>query len=164
MTDRLDPSYHRHITFACTGCYQLHTHHRLGIITLTYHQYQFTDHERMDSLVSYGKMYAHNICHWINGLLAKIVLRDLDLLFKVNNLKRYYLWNGESKRKYACDDFCRFWYMPSNDLRAKIVLPDLDLLFECKQSEILRFWYCQQMSPLRILYPMIVLQVRNLKC
>ena len=23
----------RHITFACTGCYQLHRHHRLGIIT-----------------------------------------------------------------------------------------------------------------------------------
>ena len=29
----LDPSYQRHITFACTGCYQLHLHHRLGIIT-----------------------------------------------------------------------------------------------------------------------------------
>ena len=30
---RLDPSYQRNITFACTGCYQLHPHHRLGIIT-----------------------------------------------------------------------------------------------------------------------------------
>ena len=30
---RLDMSYQRHITFACTGCYQLHPHHRLGIIT-----------------------------------------------------------------------------------------------------------------------------------
>ena len=30
---RLDPSYQPHITFACTGCYQLHPHHRLGIIT-----------------------------------------------------------------------------------------------------------------------------------
>ena len=30
---RLDPSYQRHITFACTGSYQLHPHHRLGIIT-----------------------------------------------------------------------------------------------------------------------------------
>ena len=30
---RLDPTYQRHITFACTGCYQLHPHHRLGIIT-----------------------------------------------------------------------------------------------------------------------------------
>ena len=30
---RLDPSYQPHITFACTGCYQLHHHHRLGIIT-----------------------------------------------------------------------------------------------------------------------------------
>ena len=29
----LDPSYQRHITCACTGCYQLHPHHRLGIIT-----------------------------------------------------------------------------------------------------------------------------------
>ena len=29
---RLDPNYQRHITFACTGCYQLHPHHRLGII------------------------------------------------------------------------------------------------------------------------------------
>ena len=26
---RLDPTYQRHITFACTGCYQLHPHHRL---------------------------------------------------------------------------------------------------------------------------------------
>ena len=25
----LDPSYQRHIAFACTGCYQLHPHHRL---------------------------------------------------------------------------------------------------------------------------------------
>ena len=25
----LDPTYWRHITFACTGCYQLHSHHRL---------------------------------------------------------------------------------------------------------------------------------------
>ena len=48
---RLDLSYQRHITFACTGCYQLHPHHRLGIITPTYRQYQFTDPERMDSLV-----------------------------------------------------------------------------------------------------------------
>ena len=30
----LDPSYQRHITFVCKGCYQLHPHHRLGIITL----------------------------------------------------------------------------------------------------------------------------------
>ena len=30
---RLNPSYQRNITFACTGCYQLHPHHRLGIIT-----------------------------------------------------------------------------------------------------------------------------------
>ena len=29
---RLDSSYQRHITFACTGWYQLHPHHRLGII------------------------------------------------------------------------------------------------------------------------------------
>ena len=28
----LDQSYQRHITFLCTGCYQLHPHHRLGII------------------------------------------------------------------------------------------------------------------------------------
>ena len=26
---RLDPTYQHHITFACTGCYQLHPHHRL---------------------------------------------------------------------------------------------------------------------------------------
>ena len=26
---RLDPTYQSHITFACTGCYQLHPHHRL---------------------------------------------------------------------------------------------------------------------------------------
>ena len=31
---RLDPSYQRHITFACTGCYQLYPHRRLAIITL----------------------------------------------------------------------------------------------------------------------------------
>ena len=66
MTSRecswLDPSYQRHITFACTGCYQLHPHHRLGIITLTYHRYQFTDHKRMDSLVSEGRLYAHSLC------------------------------------------------------------------------------------------------------
>ena len=30
---RLDPNYQRHITFACTGCYHLHPHHRLSIIT-----------------------------------------------------------------------------------------------------------------------------------
>ena len=48
----LNLSYQRHITFACTGCYQLHPHHRLGIITPTYCRYQFTDPERMDSLVS----------------------------------------------------------------------------------------------------------------
>ena len=30
---RLDPSYQRHIAFACTFCYQLHPHHRLGNIT-----------------------------------------------------------------------------------------------------------------------------------
>ena len=30
---RHDSSYQRHITFALTGCYQLHPHHRLGIIT-----------------------------------------------------------------------------------------------------------------------------------
>ena len=29
----LDPSYQRHITFACTGCYQLHPHHHPGIVT-----------------------------------------------------------------------------------------------------------------------------------
>ena len=29
----LDPTSQRHITFACRGCYQLHPHHRLGIIT-----------------------------------------------------------------------------------------------------------------------------------
>ena len=29
----LDPSYERHITFACTGCYLLHPHHRLEIFT-----------------------------------------------------------------------------------------------------------------------------------
>ena len=28
---RLDPTYQRHITFACTGCYQLHPHHRLRL-------------------------------------------------------------------------------------------------------------------------------------
>ena len=43
----LDPSYQRHITFACTDCYQLHPHHRLGIITP-----DFADPERMDSFVS----------------------------------------------------------------------------------------------------------------
>ena len=26
---RLDSTYQRHITFSCTGCYQLHPHHRL---------------------------------------------------------------------------------------------------------------------------------------
>ena len=31
---RLDPSYQSHITFACTGCYQLNPYHRLHIITL----------------------------------------------------------------------------------------------------------------------------------
>ena len=30
----LDPSYQSHITFTCTGCYQLHPHHRLGIINV----------------------------------------------------------------------------------------------------------------------------------
>ena len=30
---RFNPSYQRHITFAGTGCYQLHPHYRLGIIT-----------------------------------------------------------------------------------------------------------------------------------
>ena len=39
----LEPSYQRHITFACTGCYQLHHHHRLGIITPNYCQYKFTE-------------------------------------------------------------------------------------------------------------------------
>ena len=59
---QLDPSYQRHITFACKGCYQLQPHHRLGIITPTYHRYQFTDPERMDSLVSLGRLYVHNLC------------------------------------------------------------------------------------------------------
>ena len=35
---------------------------RLGTITQTYHRYQFTDPERMDSLVSQGTMFAHNLC------------------------------------------------------------------------------------------------------
>ena len=48
---RLDPSYQRHITFACTG-----------IITPIYRLYQFTDHKGMDSLVNWGKMYARNLC------------------------------------------------------------------------------------------------------
>ena len=57
-------SYLRHITFAWTGCYQLHNHHRLGIITPVYHQYQFSDPKRMNSLVwlSWGRLYARKLC------------------------------------------------------------------------------------------------------
>ena len=41
------PVLQRHITFACAGCYQLHAHHRPGIITPTCCRYQFTSPERM---------------------------------------------------------------------------------------------------------------------
>ena len=37
----------------------------MGIITQTYHRYQFTDSERTDSLVNYVRLYAHNICPWL---------------------------------------------------------------------------------------------------
>ena len=58
----LDPSYQRHITFACTGCYQLHLYHRLGIITPDLLPVPIYRPERMDSLVSKGRLYAHNLC------------------------------------------------------------------------------------------------------
>ena len=50
----LDPSYQRHITFACAGCYQLHAPITVQALLLlpTYCRYQFTNPERMDSLVS----------------------------------------------------------------------------------------------------------------
>ena len=48
--NRLDPSYQRRITFAYTGLYQLHPHHRIGIITPTYRRYQVTDLECMGEL------------------------------------------------------------------------------------------------------------------
>ena len=46
------PSYQRHIIFACTGCYQLHPHHRLGIIIPDVLPVPIYRPERMDSLVS----------------------------------------------------------------------------------------------------------------
>ena len=56
MMDRecssLDSSYRRHITFACTGCYQLHPHHRLGIITRDLSPVPIFRPGRMDTLVS----------------------------------------------------------------------------------------------------------------
>ena len=56
---RLDPSYQRHITFACTGCYQLHPHHRLSIITPDLSPVPIYQLERMNNLVS--QELEHNV-------------------------------------------------------------------------------------------------------
>ena len=48
---RHDPSYQRHITFACTGCYQLHPHHRLGITTPAHHRLAITTPELSPILI-----------------------------------------------------------------------------------------------------------------
>ena len=57
---RLDPRYQRHITFACTGCYQLYHHHRLR----HYYPRPIADTNLPTpkgwiSLVSKGRLYGH---------------------------------------------------------------------------------------------------------
>ena len=45
-----------------------------------------------------------------NDVIAKIALRDLDLLFEDKNLKCLYFWNDSAKMW----DIFRFWYLSSN--------------------------------------------------
>ena len=61
------------------------------------------DGQKCETLISLTPRYRKNsrddvylLLFAIKWNIAKIVLRDLDLLLKVNNLKREYLWNGES--------------------------------------------------------------------
>ena len=72
-----------------------------------------------------------------NGVTAKTVLCDLDLLFKgqqfkmLISLKRWELAENEQ------NDFYRFGYLQTNDIIAKFTSNDLDILFEVKKFEML---------------------------
>ena len=65
----------------------------------------------------------------LNGAVAKVVFRYLDLLLKVKYFK--YLRNRKSYHENVSYFFHRFRYLPSNGAIAKVVLRDLVVLFQC---------------------------------
>ena len=69
-----------------------------------------------------------DICYRM-GTLRMLYSVILTYIFKVSNLIRSYLGNGESYRKIGPYDFCRFWYSPSNGVVVNATLRDLDLHF-----------------------------------
>ena len=64
----------------------------------------------------------------MKGVNAKIVLRDLDLLFECKILFLISLKLEELAQKFV-EVFCSFLHLLSDDILVRIVLRDLDLLF-----------------------------------
>ena len=69
-------------------------------------------------------------------------------------IKNVNLWNGNSWRKNAWNDFCRFFniYHQIVSLR-KLYSITLNYFLKVKNLKRLHFYICQQMTPLRKLYP-----------
>ena len=67
-----------------------------------------------------------------NGVVAKIILRDLDLLFDGQNLKTIISLKRQELARNAQNDFYIFVYLLTNDRIARFTHNDFDLLFQGK--------------------------------
>ena len=71
-----------------------------------------------------------------NGVNAKIVLRDVDLLFKGHKFKISISLRRWEMAQIPVRIICRFLHLLPNGVNAKIVLRDLDLLVEGNKFNI----------------------------
>ena len=105
----------------------------------------------------------------MNGINAKIVLRDLDLIFEGQTFKILIFLNRSELAQKCAEVFCRSHNLSSNGVSAKIALCDIDLPSEGKKLKILifetvtasaekcmrvfcRFWYLPSKGSMKKLY------------
>ena len=68
-----------------------------------------------------------------NGIIAKIILHDLYLLFKGQNFTMLISEMVRASAKNAQTDFFGFGYLPTNDTITRFTPNDLGLLFQGKK-------------------------------
>ena len=64
-----------------------------------------------------------------NGVVAKIAIRDLDLLFGGQIFTIFYIFETVRSSAKCVGDICRFYHLPFKGLFSNIAISDIDLLF-----------------------------------
>ena len=115
-----------------------------------------------------------DICY-LPALLPVLHSVTVTYFFKVKYFKSQYVKNGESQRKTARDDICRFQYLLWNGIIANVILFHFDLLFQGQTSTVIisktvkasaklqkvtfiEFNFCHRIASLRMLYSLALTQ------